>query len=90
MKDDELRRLLLAAAEAGAGGRLDPPIALTILAGDPDFRLERLDFDSLAVMEFCISIELQCKAEITPDLLAAMETMAEVEAWLRSQLTDAV
>jgi acyl carrier protein len=46
--------------------------------------LATLGFDSLATMEFCISIELQTGAELTPEVLDGLVTMEAVADWIRN------
>jgi acyl carrier protein len=62
-------------------------IKAAILAGGSTLRLADLDFDSLGWMEFCISIELQTGAELTPDILSTLDTMADVAGWIAVQRT---
>jgi hypothetical protein len=48
--------------------------------------LDALEFDSLAWMEFCISIELQSGQELTPAKIRDMRYFFEVEEWLRARV----
>jgi acyl carrier protein len=74
---------LLAAVTAAQNG-IAPTKKVTsaIKAGGSDVRLDDLGFDSLGQMEFCISIELQTGAELTPDLLFDLSTLADVSNWV--------
>jgi hypothetical protein len=45
-----------------------------------------LGLDSLAVMEFCISVELQSGLELTPDLLDSLGTLEEVVNWIAERI----
>lgn len=84
---DPVRDMLLAAATAAKYGvGLPASVAHGIETGDRDLLLADLGFDSLALMEFCISVELQSKAELTPLLVGEMTHVHEVEAWLRARL----
>jgi hypothetical protein len=56
------------------------------MAGDRELTLDRLRFDSLAWMEFCISIELQSGQELTPAHVGTMRYVYEIEDWLRERL----
>lgn len=81
------RGIVLAALEAGNfGSAIDADLAAAIRDGRGDVELAAFDFDSLGVMEFCISVELQTGLELTPTLVAEMKYVAEVEAWLRERL----
>jgi hypothetical protein len=74
---------LLAAVTAAQNG-ITPTKMVTaaIKAGGSGVRMDDLGFDSLGQMEFCISIELQTGAELTPDLLFGMDTLADVSDWV--------
>ena len=62
----------------------DDPLAKAISQGALEIKLSDLNFDSLAWMEFCISIELNTGAELTPDHLEKFETLTDVAAWIES------
>jgi len=48
--------------------------------------LDALEFDSLAWMEFCISVELQSGQELTPAQIGDMRYFFEIEEWLRARM----
>lgn len=52
-----------------------------------DLPLERFGFDSLAWMEFCISIEANSGLELTPDCVETMRSSAEVQDWIAARLS---
>ncbi len=79
--------LAVAVTAAQSGAPPAPSIASAIVAGGSMLRLEDLDFDSLGWMEFCISIELQTGAELTPDILSNLETLADVADWIAARRT---
>jgi hypothetical protein len=84
---DKVRSILIAAVEAGRhGAALDPQTIQAITEGKPELPLAQLGFDSLAWMEFCISVELQSGQELEPDDIAGMVYLRDVEAWLRARL----
>jgi hypothetical protein len=84
---DKVRSILIAAVEAGRYGvPLDPQTTQTITQGKPELPLAQLGFDSLAWMEFCISVELQSGQELGPEDVAEMVYLRDVEAWLRERL----
>lgn len=84
---DPVREMLLAAVSSAKYGVALPAFVVSAIEnGDPDLLLSDLGFDSLALMEFCISVELQSKAELTPLLVGEMTYFREVEAWLRVRL----
>lgn len=51
-------------------------------AGPNAVPLASLELDSLAIMEFCISIELQSGLEVTPEVLASLTTVEDVVDWI--------
>ena len=83
---DQIRDILLIAISAA---RYDAPpdaaIAEAIAAGDRRLTLDELQFDSLAWMEFCISVELQSGQELTPVDIEEMSYMFQIEDWLRAR-----
>jgi acyl carrier protein len=84
---DRVREILLSAVSAGRFGA--PPeasVAQAVAKGDRDFTIDRLNFDSLAWMEFCIAVELQSGQELTPADLEDMQFVFEIEEWLRARL----
>ena len=84
---DKVRSILIAAVQAGRhGAPLDPLTIQAITQGKPELPLAQLGFDSLAWMEFCISVELQSGEELGPDDIERMVYMRDVEAWLRERL----
>ena len=79
--------MVISALRAAADWRQSvPAVEQAILAGDPAVPLDRLEFDSLAWMEFCISVELQSRLELTPADIASMQHVSEIEEWLRARL----
>ena len=89
MTIDTIRTVILAAVEAARYAMdADPAVAKAITAGEP-LELARLGFDSLGWMEFCISVELQTRQELTTTDVEAMVTVQEIEAWLGARLGDA-
>jgi hypothetical protein len=84
---ETLRATLMAAVEAAKNGQSPAPeVADAIAAGGRDLELDKLGFDSLAWMEFCISIELNSRLELTPEHIAGMTYFFEIEEWLRARL----
>jgi hypothetical protein len=84
---DRVRNILIAAVEAGRYGTLPaPPIAEAIVHGNRELTLDHLQFDSLAWMEFCISVELQSGQELTPGDIANMRYVFEIEEWIRARI----
>ena len=74
-----------AVTAANSGFAPDDELASAITQGGTSVQLADLKFDSLAWMEFCISVELTTGAELTPDHLEGCRTLADVaariEAW---------
>jgi hypothetical protein len=84
---DTVRDMLLVALRAGAHGVAPTPtVAEAVVAGDRNMRIDQLRFDSLAWMEFCISVELQSGQELTPEDIENMHYVFEIEEWLRARL----
>jgi hypothetical protein len=83
---DPVRDTMLVALEAARGGKAPAAIADAVIAGDRAMRLEQLNFDSLAWMEFCISVELQTGQELTPTDVESMHYVFEIEEWLRARV----
>lgn len=84
---DDIRKLLQIAVEAGRlGSPRSEKLAQAILEGDRYLTTNELRFDSLAWMEFCISVELQSGLELTPADIAAMTHFYQIEEWLRARL----
>jgi len=84
---DHIREMLLEALCAGRYGHT-PAARITeaVVAGDRELRTDQLGFDSLAWMEFCISVELQSGQELTPEDVENMSYVYEIEEWLRARL----
>ena len=61
-------------------------IAEGISSGDRELTTEQLGLDSLGWMEFCISVELQSKLELTPAEIGGMRHVFEIEEWLGSRM----
>ena len=80
---DQIHQILLAAVSAARyGAPPDLSIVQAIVDGDRGLRIDELKFDSLAWMEFCISIELQSGQELTP----VMHYVFQIEEWLRARV----
>jgi hypothetical protein len=81
---DRIRDIFLGAISAARYGvSLDPPITQAITKGDRQLRIDQLEFDSLAWMEFCISVQLQSGQELTPVDFEGMQYVFQIEDWLR-------
>lgn len=80
---DRIRNILLVALQAARYGTPPAPsIAESVMAGGRDLTLDQLQFDSLAWMEFCISVELATGQELTPTFIDGMKCFFEIEEWL--------
>jgi hypothetical protein len=78
-----IRAVLIEAVTAAKYGL--PPeaeIVRSIATGDRALSLDAFEFDSLAWMEFCISVEEQSGQELTPEELVDMRHFFEIEEWL--------
>tara|TARA_R110000822_G_scaffold159476_34_gene299774 strand:+ start:58985 stop:59263 length:279 start_codon:yes stop_codon:yes gene_type:complete len=74
--------LIEAITAAKANFPPDDPLIAAIQQGGRDIKLTDLNFDSLAWMEFCISVELATGAELTPEHLEHLETLSDVSIWI--------
>ena len=84
---DQIREMLLTALCAGRYGHAPAVrVAEAVVTGDRELRTDQLGFDSLAWMEFCISVELQSGQELTPEDVENMSYVYEIEEWLRARL----
>jgi hypothetical protein len=84
---DHVRDIMLAAFRAARHGLSpDPLLAQAVVTGDKKFAIDQLKFDSLAWMEFCISVELQSGQELTPVDVEEMRYIFEIEEWLRGRI----
>jgi len=71
------------ALEAGCFGHsLPAELDARLMNGELELPLERLGFDSLAWMEFCISVELNTGRELTPVMVTEMALLSDVAGWL--------
>jgi hypothetical protein len=83
---DKVRDILIAAVRAGRHGfPPEAPLAQAIADGNRELTLDQLQFDSLAWMEFCISVELQSGQELTPVDIEGMHYMFQIEEWIRAR-----
>ena len=74
MTSEQARKVLLQAMRYANVRGLSAVLGDAFLAGEADIELDRLDMDSLAMMELCIAIEANGAASITPDQLQAAAT----------------
>lgn len=71
------------ALDAGFFGQPFPKdLSRKLATGALDHPLDGLGFDSLAWMEFCISVELNTGMELTPVMITEMRTLADIADWL--------
>ena len=83
---EKVREVLIAAVRAGRHGVPPaPPLAEAIAEGNRELTTDQLNFDSLAWMEFCISVELQSGLELTPVDIEGMRYVYQIEEWLRAR-----
>ena len=81
---DQIRTMILTALSAARyGDPVDPAIVRDLMEAKRQLKIEDLKFDSLAWMEFCISIELQTGEELVPAEIEKMQYFGEIEDWLR-------
>ena len=87
---DRARDILMAALRAGRfGSPPDAGLTTAIREGSRELKLDALEFDSLAWMEFCISVELQSGLDLAPSDIEEMQFTAQIEDWLRARLAAA-
>lgn len=80
------REIIAAAVRAARYDRPPDAALASDIARGADVPFDTLGFDSLAWMEFCISVELESALELTPSIVAGMGSLAEIEAWLAARL----
>lgn len=80
MDEKQVRLAILDALDASYVSLLmqDESIREKFLTGNINYRFEELDMDSLAMMEFCISLELNDIISITPDEVLALESLDQL------------
>jgi hypothetical protein len=85
---DEVRRLVVAALEEAnvTSIRADPRIA-KYAGGGIDVPLADIEMDSLALMEFCIAIEVNAGVSIVPNDLPRLGTLGAVADEIRARLS---
>ena len=83
----QIREMLVASlCAARYGTHPTPAISEAVVIGDRSLTLDQLEFDSLAWMEFCISVEVLSGQELTPAHIDGMRYFCEIEEWLRARL----
>jgi hypothetical protein len=83
----EIRSMLLAAIKAaGHGVPADATLARSVRDGDRHLTLDAFEFDSLAWMEFCISVENQSGHDLTPAEIVDMRYFFEIEDWVYARI----
>ena len=84
LKSQQLLSSVLIEAITAAKANFPPNDSLieAVQQGGKDIKLTDLNFDSLAWMEFCISVELATGAELTPEQLKHFETLCDVSTWI--------
>ena len=88
-QSDEIRRIVVEAlTHANAIGIEDHPDREAFLAGRADISLQDLEIDSLAAMEFCIYLELNCGIEITPDELEDVRSIKALASIVSGNAPD--
>lgn len=76
MTDEQAREIVLEAVDsASIGGIREHPSLPGFRQGAEDILLSGLDVDSLAAMEFCISIELATGLSISPDEIFTVDSL---------------
>jgi acyl carrier protein len=64
--------------ESGVYTLREQGIEDAFIAGDADLRLDALQMDSLALMEFCIALETRWGFSVAPDELADVGTLGQL------------
>jgi len=86
-KSEQIRKMLLVALSAARFGVVpEQQLIRALVSGDRALTLDQLEFDSLAWMEFCISIEDQSGQELTPEQIVGMRYFFEIEEWLHARV----
>jgi hypothetical protein len=84
---EKIREMLLVAlSDALYGAALEPSLIQAVASGDRALTIDQVEFDSLAWMEFCISVEGRSGQELTPVHIVSMQYFFEIEEWLRARV----
>lgn len=77
---------VMAEAVQAAQYGIAPPTEVVdaIVRGEP-VSFDALGFDSLAMMEFCISVELQTGHALTPEMMNGFGSVVDVARWLAAR-----
>ena len=71
-------RVVEALEAANLAGLQTNALVSQFLAGTSDIKVSELHLDSLALMEFCIAIEVNCGISLVPDRLYEIGTLGRI------------
>lgn len=83
-KSSELRSAILSTLSASTLELVKPSVIHAFIAGDQDIRLKQLEMDSLARMDFLVSLELEYDTVITPQDFGNLRYLGNVVAKILS------
>lgn len=80
MNKHKIRKLILDALDAAYVSIFTDPVARkNFLSGTTNYSFEKLDMDSLGMMEFCMSLEMNGVISITPEELLSFSSLDQLE-----------
>jgi len=86
MSEEEVRAVIVDALQAAnVEGIVGDPRVSKFLQGKTDIKFAQLNMDSLASMEFCISIELETGVSLAPEELRSIKTLNRLAKIIRDQ-----
>ena len=84
-----IRLAVFEALKVAAPGKFDDGMRRSFFEDASNVELAKLEMDSLADMEFCISIELSTGVTLLPAQLSALVCTDAIEEWIRGKLAAA-
>lgn len=89
MKTSPIRLAVFEALRVAAPAAFSDEMRRSFLAEGSNLELAKLEMDSLAVMEFCIAIELSTGISLLPPQLAELASTDAIEVCIREKLEAA-
>jgi acyl carrier protein len=86
MEVERSRQVVFEALKIAAPSAFTKELRRSFLADGLNLKLDDLDMDSLARMEFCIAVELATGVTLLPAQLTELASTDGIESWLRQAL----
>ena len=85
MDEKQIRTAIIDALDAAYVSTFrDEAVRENFLNGSKDYLFEELDIDSLGMMDFCISLEINDVISITPEKVLRLNTLNELVQTIQS------